>query len=62
MYKRQVETKGEYTDGQTVSEFNESIMGQIFKPKPNSEVALDIDVDAFNTIFQERVLDFLINL
>ena len=57
-----VETKGEYTDGQTVSEFNESIMGQIFKPKPNSEVALDIDVDAFNAIFQERVLDFLINL
>ena len=57
-----VETKGEYTDGQTVSEFNESIMGQIFKPKPNSEVALDIDVDAFNAIFQERVLDFLVNL
>lgn len=57
-----VETKGEFTDGETVSEFNESIMGQIFKPKPNSEVALDIDVEAFNAIFKERVLDFLVNL
>ena len=32
-----VETKGEFTDGETVCEFNESIMGQIFKPKPNSD-------------------------
>jgi len=57
-----VETKGEFTDGETVSEFNESIMGQIFKPKPNSEVALDIDVEAFNSVFKERVLDFLTSL
>ena len=57
-----VETAGEFTDGETVSEFNESIMGQIFKPKPNSEIALDIDVEAFNSVFQERVLDFLIKL
>ena len=57
-----IETKGEYTDGETVCEFNESIMGQIFKPKPNSEVALDIDVEAFNKIFKERVIDFLVNL
>ena len=40
-----VETKGEYTDGETVCEFNESIMGQVFKPKPNAEVALNIDVE-----------------
>ena len=57
-----IETKGEYTDGETVCEFNESIMGQIFKPKPNSEVALDIDVEGFNKIFKERVIDFLVNL
>ena len=57
-----VETKGEFTDGQTVSEFNESIMGQIFKPKPNSEVALDLDVEAFNSLFKERVIDFLVEL
>ena len=57
-----VETAGEFTDGETVSEFNESIMGQIFQPKPNSEIALDIDVEAFNSVFQERVLDFLIKL
>ena len=57
-----VETKGEFTDGQTVSEFNESIMGQIFKPKPNSEVALDLDVEAFNSLFKERVIGFLVEL
>ena len=57
-----IETKGEYTDGETVCEFNESIMGQIFKPKPNSEVALDIDVEGFNKIFKKRVIDFLVNL
>ena len=57
-----IETKGEFTDGQTVSEFNESIMGQIFKPKPNSEVALDLDVEAFNSLFKERVIDFLVEL
>ena len=57
-----VETKGEFTDGETVCEFNESIMGQIFKPKPNSEVALDIDVEGFNKIFKERVIEFLVNL
>ena len=57
-----IETKGEFTDGQTVSEFNESIMGQIFKPKPNSEVALDLDVEAFNSLFRERVIDFLVEL
>ena len=57
-----VETKGEFTDGETVCEFNESIMGQIFKPQPNAEVALEIDVDGFNRIFEERVTDFLSNL
>ena len=57
-----IETKGEFTDGQTVSEFNESIMGQIFKPKPNSEIALDLDVEAFNSLFRERVIDFLVEL
>ena len=57
-----VETKGEFTDGETVCEFNESIMGQIFRPKPNSEVALDIDVEGFNKIFKERVIEFLVNL
>ena len=57
-----VETKGEFTDGETVCEFNESIMGQIFKPQPNAEIALDIDVDGFNKLFEERVLNFLLNL
>ena len=57
-----VETKGEYTDGETVCEFNESIMGQVFKPKPNAEVALDIDVEGFNKLFEERVLNYLVNL
>jgi inosine-uridine nucleoside N-ribohydrolase len=57
-----VETKGEFTDGETVCEFNESIMGQIFKPQPNAEIALDIDVNGFNKIFEERVLNFLLNL
>ncbi|HJM59571.1 MAG TPA: nucleoside hydrolase [SAR86 cluster bacterium] len=57
-----VETKGEYTDGETVCEFNESIMGQVFKPKHNAEVALDINVEGFNKLFEERVLNYLINL
>ena len=57
-----VETKGEYTDGETVCEFNESIMGQVFKPEHNAEVALDIDVQGFNKLFEERVLNYLINL
>ena len=37
-------------------------MGQIFKPKPNSEVALDINVEGFNELFKERVIDFLVDL
>jgi len=37
-------------------------MGQIFKPQPNSEVALDIDVEGFNKLFKERVIDFLVSL
>ena len=37
-------------------------MGQIFKPQPNTEIALDIDVDGFNKLFEERVLNFLLNL
>ena len=57
-----VETKGEYTDGETVCEFNESIMGQVFRPEHNAEVALDIDVEGFNKLFEERVLNYLINL
>ena len=57
-----VETKGEHTDGETVCEFNESIMGQVFKPKPNARVAMDIDVEGFNKIFKERVIDFLLEL
>ena len=57
-----VETKGEHTDGETVCEFNVSIMGQVFKPKPNARVAMDIDVEGFNKIFKERVIDFLLDL
>ena len=57
-----IETKGEYTDGETVCEFNESIMGQVFRPEHNAEVALDIDVEGFNKLFEERVLNYLINL
>ena len=57
-----VETKGEHTDGETVCEFNESIMGQVFKPEPNARVAMDIDVEGFNKIFKERVIDFLLEL
>jgi hypothetical protein len=37
-------------------------MGQIFKPEPNAEVALEIDVEGFNKIFEERVTGFLSNL
>ena len=37
-------------------------MGQVFKPKPNAEVALDIDVEGFNKLFEERVLNYLVNL
>ena len=57
-----VETQGEFTDGETVCEFNNSIMGQIFKPEPNAEIALEIDVEGFNRIFEERVTGFLSNL
>ena len=37
-------------------------MGQVFKPKPNARVAMDIDVEGFNKIFKERVIDFLLEL
>ena len=37
-------------------------MGQVFRPEHNAEVALDIDVDGFNKLFEERVLNYLINL
>lgn len=57
-----VETQGEFTDGETVCEFNNSIMGQIFKPKPNTEIALELDIEGFNRIFEKRVIDFLSNL
>jgi inosine-uridine nucleoside N-ribohydrolase len=53
------ETSGSLTSGETVCEFNESILGQIMKPKPNTEVALELDVEGFNKIFQHRVVDYL---
>ncbi len=54
-----VETEGRYTTGATVCEFNESIMGRILKTEPNTDVALGVDVDAFNRLFSGRVLEFL---
>ena len=57
-----VETVGDYSTGETVCEFNQSIMGRITKPKPNADVALKLDVQAFNKIFYERVINFLKSL
>ena len=57
-----VETAGDHSTGETVCEFNQSIMGRITKPKPNAEVALKLDVQAFNKIFYERVINFLKSL
>ena len=54
-----IETKGEFTVGETVCEFNESIMGQILKSEPNASVALDINTEGFNELFYERVIKFL---
>jgi len=34
-------------------------MGRITKPKPNAQVALKLDVQTFNGIFYERVINFL---
>ena len=57
-----VETAGDYSTGETVCEFNQSIMGRITKPKPNAEIALKLDVQSFNKIFYERVINFLKSL
>ena len=57
-----VETSGDHSTGETVCEFNQSIMGRITKPKPNADVALKLDVQAFNKIFYERVINFLKSL
>lgn len=54
-----VETEGRYTAGETVCEFNESIMGRILKTEPNTQVALGVDVEGFNRLFNERVIEFL---
>jgi len=56
------ETSGLHTSGETVCEFNESILGQIMKPKPNTKVALELNVQGFNKIFQERVTSYLKSL
>ena len=37
-------------------------MGKIKKQEPNAQVALDLDVKAFNEIFYDRVISFLKNL
>ena len=57
-----VETQGRYTSGETVCEFNESIFGKILNLKPNTKVALELDVKKFNNLFKERVIDYLKNL
>ena len=54
-----VETSGDHSTGETICEFNQSIMGRITKPKPNAQVALKLDVQTFNGIFYERVINFL---
>ncbi|MEC7910136.1 MAG: nucleoside hydrolase [Pseudomonadota bacterium] len=54
-----VETAGNYSTGETVCEFNESIMGKLKKQEPNAQVALNLDVKVFNKIFYERVISFL---
>ena len=56
------ETAGILTAGETVCEFNESIMGKILKQKFNAEVALELDVVRFNQLFQERVTGYLRSL
>jgi inosine-uridine nucleoside N-ribohydrolase len=56
------ETVGSLTAGETVCEFNESIMGKILKLKFNAEVALELDVNKFNQLFQERVTGYLKSL
>ena len=57
-----VETQGRYTSGETVCEFNESIFGKVLNLKPNTKVALELDVDKFNQLFNERVLGYLKSL
>ena len=57
-----VETQGRYTSGETVCEFNESIFGKVLNLKPNTKVALKLDVDKFNQLFNERVIDYLKSL
>ena len=57
-----VETQGRYTSGETVCEFNESIFGKVLNLKPNTKVALELDVDKFNQLFNERVIDYLKSL
>ena len=57
-----IETAGDHSTGETVCEFNQSIMGKIIKPEPNARVALKLDVKAFNKIFNKRVINFLKSL
>lgn len=57
-----VETQGRYTTGETVCEFNESVIGRLRNKSANAEVALTVDIDAFNALFEERVIAFLRNL
>ena len=56
------ETKGKYTSGETVCEFNQSILGKISNKKPNAKIALGIDVKKFNKLFKERVSGYLKSL
>jgi len=57
-----VETEGRHTSGQTVCEFGDSLIGRLRNQPVNAEVALTVDVSAFNTLFAERVIAFLRNL
>lgn len=54
-----VETEGRHTTGATVCEFNESIVGRMRPREPNAEIALEVDVEAFNALFNDRVIEFL---
>ena len=57
-----VETAGAHTAGATVAYLNPILRAALAKREPNADVALEVEAEAFETLFAERVLEPLLRL
>ena len=58
----EVETEGTHTAGATVAHLNPVLRAAFARREPNADVALELEADAFEALFAERVLEPLLQL